>query len=249
LGLAVIGKEAFKWTPSLRTFDFGCLKPGAVIRCDAFRKSGLVSVVLSRNTALVLDVRAFYHCEFLREVALYRTNTTSGLFCHCSSLERVSLTAPVPVIDLSAFTACSALRSLDLCTLSADAEIKAYAFVGSSLLEVTLPPKLRSIGDSAFQACQSLVSVRLPRELGHLGKNVFGVCSSLERLEWGDIREIDGSPAMLVTHTEVTRLELTGKNFDSIPGQAIASWLAAKASVISRRFAGRQLGRFRIVSD
>jgi hypothetical protein len=241
--LEKIEKKAFCGTQSLRGFDFGCLAPNGFIGNSAFSKSGLSSVDLSGNPSLQLGEFVFFACKLLREAFLSQSNIPKGLFCRCSSLECVSLTAPVSRIGSGAFFGCSALRSLDLSALSPDAEIGEQAFSCSGLLEVTFPAKLRSIWDFAFLHCESLESVRLPRELDRLGEAVFGDCISLRRLQCGDVGEWE-SPAELFKGAKLSRLELTGKNFNSLPREAINNWMANDGRIVSSPFSGQRLGRF-----
>ncbi len=56
-----------------------------------------------------------------------------------------------------AFRNCSYLRSLEL--HEGIRYIGAYAFYGSSLVNVVVPPEVESIGDYAFAGCKSLVAI------------------------------------------------------------------------------------------
>jgi hypothetical protein len=240
-----IEEKAFYGTQSLRAFDFGCLASDGFIGEKAFRNSRLSSVDLSRNPALQLGDSVFLKCELLRKAVLSQSNIPDFLFCGCRSLECVSLTAPVSLVGSRAFFVCSSLRSLDISALSPDAWIEEGAFASSGLLEVTFPAKLRSIGDSAFSNCKSLESVRLPQELGRLGVGVFWECTSLRRLQCGGVGKWE-RPEWLLRGVKLSRLELTGKNFDSLPEEAINNWLADDGCIISTAFSGQNLGRFAI---
>jgi hypothetical protein len=191
----------------------------------------------------------FGHCKSLREVAVNLAALPDSLFWDCSALERIWMTARVSVIGSWAFRDCSALRSIDLSALSPEAVIGDYAFALSGLVEVEFPVKLQSIGDGAFQGCAWLASVRLPRERGCIGKGVFKDCRSLQRLALGDVGDWPQWVAgMIEGGGKLDRLELIGRNFESIPAPAIVRWLADNAVVASAAFKGRRLGRFEIVS-
>ena len=62
------------------------------------------------------------------------------------------------------------------------AEVSAYAFAGSGLLEITLPQTLQSIGDLAFVNCKALTEVSIPESVLLIGANPFACCSSLVRV-------------------------------------------------------------------
>jgi hypothetical protein len=238
-----IEERAFYGTRSLRAFDFDCLTSDGFIGAKAFGKSGLSSVDLSGSPARQLCDGVFFECKLLRKAVLSQLKIQRIMFCGCSSLERVSLTAPVNRIGTQAFIGCSALRILDLSALTPDAEIETWAFCYSGLLEVTFPAKLRSIADGAFSYCKSLESISLPRELDFLDGRVFGSCTSLKRLQCGDVGKWK-NPEEFFYGGKLSRLELTGKNFDSLPAEAIDNWMAAEGSIISTTFSGRRLGRF-----
>jgi hypothetical protein len=170
------------------------------------------------------------------------------MFKDCTALECVVFPAAVAAIGFSAFSGCSALQSIDLSRLSADAKIGMEAFAGCGLVEVALPAELRSIGAYAFQDCTSLTAVRLPQKLRSLGSEVFQGCTSLRALALGDVGEHDGDPAELPGGAKLERLELIGRHFKSLARWPIAAWLADGAAVLSGRFAGRQLGKVPITA-
>jgi hypothetical protein len=171
-----------------------------------------------------------------------------ALFIACTALECVVFPAAVAAIQDGAFSGCSALRSIDLSGLSADAEIGRSAFSGCGLVEVALPAELRGIGERAFADCTSLTAVRLPQKLRSLGSEVFKGCTSLRALALGDIGERKGDPALLLGGAKLERLELIGCDFESLTRCPIDSWLADGAAVLSVNFAGRRLGKVRITA-
>jgi hypothetical protein len=54
---------------------------------------------------------------------------------------------------------------------------------------------------------------------------------------------------MIKDGRKLDRLELIGRNLESIPAEEIETWLADNAVVVSAAFKGRRLGRFEIVSE
>jgi hypothetical protein len=132
-----------------------------------------------------------------------------------------------------------------------EAVIEWSAFKGSGLVEVEFPAKLQWIGDRAFQGCAWLASVRLPRERGTIGEEVFKDCRSLRRLALGDVGTWaeEAAAEMIEGGGKLDRLELIGRNLESIQAAAIERWLADNAVVVSAAFKGRRLGRFKIVSE
>jgi hypothetical protein len=181
----------------------------------------------------------------LREVTISLPRIPSGLFTGCTALTSVTLTSHVSVIGGSAFKNCSALHRIDLSSLSPDAEIEEKLFAESGLVEVNFPANLRRIQNEVFRGCASLVSVRLPQELGALGVKVFIGCPSLRVLAVGDVGRWE-KPFGLLGETRLERLELIGRQFNSLPVAAASRWLADQADVVTPSFLGRTLGRFSI---
>ena len=57
-----------------------------------------------------------------------------------------------------------------------------FYFNGSYITSLTLPKKLRSIGDSAFEDFSSITSIKLPSSLTEIGNRAFYNCKSLTEL-------------------------------------------------------------------
>jgi hypothetical protein len=165
------------------------------------------------------------------------------MFRGCRALRRVSLTAPVALINSEAFCDCSALRSIDLSALLPDAEIGNRAFARTGLVEVILPAKLNVISYGAFEDCISLTSVRLPQELDSLRDGVFEGCTSLRALALGDVGSPGRDPGGLLGGVKLDRLELIGTDLASLDrlSTAIGTWLSDGAAIVSAEFAGRTL--------
>jgi hypothetical protein len=168
------------------------------------------------------------------------------MFAGCRRLERVELGPGVTEVCHTAFAFCVALRRIDLSCLAADAVIGKEAFLGSGLVEVGLPAKLRKVAARAFAACVSLVSVRFPLELDELGSDTFEGCSSLRTLALGDVGKWD-TTHFCEDHC-IERLELIGTVLPVDKTNQTNRWLADGARVVSKTFAGQTIGRL-LVTD
>ncbi len=136
------------------------------------------------------------------------TTIGTGAFMTCDKLTRLTLPSNLAVIDMSAFTGCSAMTEFNLpesvvligvgaftsCssleTIVIPQEVKMIAnltFSGcESLKSVTFSPALTYIGPNAFQNCTSLESVELPESVTEIGASCFSGCSSLTSAKLSD---------------------------------------------------------------
>lgn len=80
------------------------------------------------------------------------------------------------------------------------------AFAGTAIESITLPDKVRSIGNSAFSGCTSLTSIKLPEELATLGNSVFSGCEALEEIDL-PASLIDAGDALFSGCTSLTSIE------------------------------------------
>ncbi|MBR3631376.1 MAG: leucine-rich repeat protein [Oscillospiraceae bacterium] len=86
-------------------------------------------------------------------------------------------------IGEGAFQGCKNLKKVRFGLNPSLREIDGCAFKGSGIVSVSLPGKLRSIGDEAFSSCGFLSEVWLPGSLTTIGDEAFYRCSSLEEIE------------------------------------------------------------------
>lgn len=56
------------------------------------------------------------------------------------------------------------------------------ALAGTGITSITLPDKVKSIGDDAFNSCKSLTYIGLSYAVNHLGAKAFAHCSSLTKV-------------------------------------------------------------------
>ena len=134
---------------------------------------------------------AFTGCTSLTSLTLPSSLQSIGYeaFADCRSLTSLTLPSSLQSIEGGAFTGCTSLRSvignqfyrmIGQMLLSADGtEFIAYWGENS---EVTIPEGVQSIGDSAFEYCNSLTSLTLPSSLQSIGDCAFYDCDSLSTL-------------------------------------------------------------------
>ena len=146
---------------------------------SAFYKTQVKSVVLSKNLKSIGDY-AFYGCA-------------GALFGNSGY---TTIPDKVEYIGRSAFYNCRSITSLSI--PSSVKEIGPYAFYKCVNLgtegteeapiqsEIIIAEGVLSIGERAFQGCESLKEITLPNSVTYLGNHAFYKCTMLEKVTLGN---------------------------------------------------------------
>lgn len=86
------------------------------------------------------------------------------------------------IICDEAFRNCLSLMSITI-PLSVTTIGKEAFFCCEGLTEITIPPSVTSIGDSAFACCSNMASITIPPSVTTIGMATFSHCSSLTSIE------------------------------------------------------------------
>ncbi|MBD5266324.1 MAG: leucine-rich repeat protein [Bacteroides sp.] len=132
---------------------------------------------------------AFFNCSSLHSVDIPSSVTSIGnsAFLGCHSLQSVTIPSSVKVLGANPFHRCELLH-LSL------AEKSDFILIDGLLIDskgvlisclnhssmITIPSSVTSIGDWAFDECDSLHSVDIPSSVTSIGYSTFGKCSSLQ---------------------------------------------------------------------
>lgn len=60
--------------------------------------------------------------------------------------------------------------------------ISDYAFGDSSLVSITIPDSVTTIGDNAFYGCNDLTAITIPENVVSIGKSPFRNCTNLSAI-------------------------------------------------------------------
>lgn len=146
----------------------------------------------------VIGENAFFACGF-SQISLPENLEEIGpsSFACCNLLTAVTIPANVDYIGESAFGDCLNLASVQFDEtphLSRLTKISAFAFVNTSISEISLPSSVVTIEMSAFEYCTSLTKVELRRHLVSIREAAFKGCICIEDVsytgsesEWNDI--------------------------------------------------------------
>ena len=187
------GKRLLEGNVELKEYT---VRKGTRVICDsAFWNycsslTSLTSLTLPSSLQSIGDW-AFEDCNSLISLTLPSSLQSIGYraFSGCNSLTSLTLPSSLQSIGGGAFTGCTSLRSV-ICNqfykvigqmlLSSDGT-QVIAYWGENS-EVTIPEGVQSIGDSAFEDCNSLISLTLPSSLQSIGDRAFYGCNSLTSL-------------------------------------------------------------------
>ena len=167
---------------------------------------------IKEGTKIICD-RAFSWCSSLQEIAIPNSVTRIGdnAFSWCRSLQEIYIPNSVTSIGGNPFARCNCiikslskhfivennvLYNADKTTLIAFISNQATFIIPNSvtsigdsafewcdsLREIAIPNSVTSIGDSAFCWCSSLREISIPNSVNSIGDSAFNRCSSLQEI-------------------------------------------------------------------
>eukprot|EP00980_Cylindrotheca_fusiformis_P017919 scaffold5688_cov104-Cylindrotheca_fusiformis.AAC.5 len=175
-----IVNSAFMGCRKLETLTF---ENGIRTICEmAFVDCIALTEVSFPSTLSRIEKHAFRDCKGLRRLRLNEGLQIIGeaAFSQCESLESVAIPSTVNVIQGHAFSECGNLATLDFSLQGTLKVIDLFAFSNCTALKsLRLPPSLRAIRVNAFADCTRLLSVVLPFGLEAIGQRAFSNCTQL----------------------------------------------------------------------
>ncbi len=139
------------------------------ISAYAFESQKAIKSVTIPYTLEKLGAGAFINC----------TNLTSVTFEHSAENPSALKSANVGTY---VFSGCTSLETVTLPNGVGFTAIPQYMFNGSAIKSITIPSKVTSIGNYAFQNCDELTSIEIPANVTSIGNYAFDGCTKLATL-------------------------------------------------------------------
>lgn len=169
--------------------------------------SSLVNITIPSGVTRINEY-TFGYCASLTDVTIPNSVTSIGnsVFERCSSLTHITIPASVTNIEGSLFKYCSALQSIvveanntkydsrNACNAIIETE---SATLISGCGNSTIPAGVTSIGDSAFEGCDSLTHITIPNSVKSIGAEAFSNCTGLTSAAISDNVECIGDSAFI----------------------------------------------------
>ena len=167
-----------------------------------FKRTKITSAVLP-DTLTSIGGEAFNRTNITEIVIPEGVTLIEGeAFNHCEKLERAVLPSTLEKIDWSAFRGCSSLREINIPESVQD--IERYAFAETGIEQLTIP-NVKTIGQNAFERCDSLQSVTFGEGVEVIGQYAFTECTNLSALTLSDtVTYINDHAFLNCPLTEVT---------------------------------------------
>ena len=144
------------------------------------------------------------------------TSIGESSFSGCTSLESINIPLGITALSNSLFDNCSSLKYIDFEDGCAISSIGSSTFRGCTVLQYSVKKgeegvgatfaipfsSAATIGEYAFQNCQTITSFILPESITDLKRSVFNGCTSLSSMSYGREEIVEGEfnfPSTLTT--------------------------------------------------
>ena len=177
-----------------------------------FEKSANIKTVKINNGVTSIGEYTFYDCSSLTDITIPNSVTSIGncAFEGCGSLTSITIPDSVTSIGENAFGKCSSLTSITIPSSVTSIGDGAFSWcdnlqynlfenakylgnadnpylylalsISDSILECSIHPKTRFIGEFAFSGCKNLTSITIPDSVVSIGGAAFYGCENVESI-------------------------------------------------------------------
>ena len=175
LPVTTIGESAFRGCDFMTSVEI----PGGIICIEngAFREcSSLERVIFSDTSQLkTIGKYAFSECTDLEQFVIPASVTTinDGIFAYCTSL------GIIEVADGN-----TSFKIIDGDLYDYEGFVLVQYAIGKNDTILFVPSDVQRIQNSAFEGCSSLVAVSIPLTISSIGTNAFAQCKSLQQIDF-----------------------------------------------------------------
>lgn len=187
---------------------------------SAFANCGdIKKVIIPRGVKSIGDY-AFSGCRYLSSVEIPKSVTSIGdfSFANCRFLSSVAMTdSGVITIGQRAFESCYSLSTIKI--PSSVSKIGYGAFRFSSISEIVLPERMKSIEANTFEGCSSMKVLTIPSSIKSIKAAAFAGCSSLETINANPIiaPKTDSEAFANVPTTVVLKIHKRAAGYKNMP--------------------------------
>lgn len=149
--------------------------PVECISASAFRNQTQIRSISLPDSLTSIESNAFAGCTGLTSIVIPDkvTSVNSTAFSGCINIATVSMPASIR----------NYIPNVKNVTITSGSTIQTSAFENcTTLLSVTLPDSLVSIGNNAFYGCTNLNGLNIPSNVTSIGANAFYNCTSISTI-------------------------------------------------------------------